>query len=149
MEQTGIIDIENPIHMFALHLVFTGRINNALDEFATMFNNYRLSPEHNWTPNQIWMNGILDENHPCNSNGGCDDSVVDQFYGEDPDGPRPQSDINGGVVVAPVEVPCNKEITDYVLQQVNVDKPSSQAGIDIYSQVLQLIVQKREDYINI
>ena len=60
MEQTRILDLDNPLHMVALHLVFTDRINTALKEFADMFNNHRLSTEQGWTPNQIWMNGMLD-----------------------------------------------------------------------------------------
>ena len=76
MEQSGILDVENPIHIFTLHLVFTSRINTALTEFANMFNNHRLSTEHGWTPNQIWLNGILNENDPLSSCGGVDESVV-------------------------------------------------------------------------
>jgi hypothetical protein len=45
MEQTAILDVENSIYIFALHLVFTSRINTALDDFAAMFNNHRLSTE--------------------------------------------------------------------------------------------------------
>ena len=146
MEQSGILDIENPIHMFSLHLVFTARINTALAEFATMFNNHRLSTEHGWTPNQIWLNGIMDENNPLNSSSGIDESVVDEFYGEDPDGPHPQPD-DEGVVVAPVQIAYSREITEYVLQRFDVNRPSSQAGIDIYSAVLTLVVQKLEEYL--
>lgn len=59
MEQSGILDVENPIHIFSLHLVFTSWKNTALTEFANMFNNHRLSTEHGWTPNQIWLNGQM------------------------------------------------------------------------------------------
>ena len=66
MEKTGILDVENPIHLFALHLVFTRRINIAVSEFSAMFNNHKLSTENNWTPNQIWSNGLLHKDHPVN-----------------------------------------------------------------------------------
>lgn len=62
---------------FSLHLVFTSRISTALTEFANMFNNHRLSTEHEWTPNQIWLNGILNENNPLSSSGDVDESEVD------------------------------------------------------------------------
>lgn len=74
MEQSGILDVKNPIHIFSLHLVFTSRISTALTEFANMFNNHRLSTEHGWTPNQIWLNGILNESNPLSSSGGVDES---------------------------------------------------------------------------
>ncbi|CAB3984915.1 hypothetical protein AC249_AIPGENE5997 [Paramuricea clavata] len=108
MEQTAILDVENPIHLFALHLVFTSRINTALDDFAAMFNNHRLSTENGWSPNQIWVSGMLNENNPLRFNGGQDDSVVDQHYGKDPDGPQSLSD--DGVVVEPVQVIHGREI---------------------------------------
>ena len=129
--------------MFALHLVFTPRINTALDEFVTMFNNHRLSTEHGWTPNQLWMNGIVDERNPLNS---TIHSSVDQFYGEDPDGPHPQSDTDEAVVVAPVQISHSREIPDYVIQWVNVNRPSCLAGMDIYCTVLGIVVQKLEEY---
>ena len=145
MEQSGILDVENPIHIFSLHLVFTPRINTALKEFATMFNNQRLSTEHGWTPNQTWLNGILDDNNPLSSSDGVDTYVVDEFYGEDSGGPRPHLD--DGVQVSPVELATSKEVSDFVLQCVYVNRPSNQAGIDIYSEVLTLVVQKREEYL--
>jgi len=145
MEQTGILDVENAIHMFALHLVFSKRINTALNEFVGMFNDHGLSTEHGWTPNQIWLNGILNENNPLNSNG-SDHSVVDQFYGEDPDGPRPLSDVAHGVIIEQIRIDYSEDITDFVYQQIDVNRQSVQAGIDIYTAVLTLVVQKLEEY---
>lgn len=70
-----------------------------------MFNNHRPSTEHRWTPNQIWLNGILNESNPLSSSGGVKESEVDEFYGEDPDVLHPHSvDDDDGVVVASVEV---------------------------------------------
>ena len=37
----------------------------------------------------------LNENNPLRFSNGLDDSVVDQHYGEDPNGPRPMSDVEG------------------------------------------------------
>ncbi|XP_028410615.1 uncharacterized protein LOC114533306 [Dendronephthya gigantea] len=146
MEQTAILDIENPIHMFALHQVFTSRINTALDDFAAMFNNHRLSTENGWSPNQIWLNGMLNENNPLRFSHGLDDLVVDQHYGEDPDGPRPLSD-DEGVVVEPVQIINEREISDSILQQINLNRPSDKAGMDVYADVLALVVQNLEEYI--
>jgi hypothetical protein len=64
MEQTGILDLENPILMFVLHWVFLKRINHSLHEWMDSFNNHPLSTEHNWTPNQLWNNGMLREDNP-------------------------------------------------------------------------------------
>ena len=71
--------------------------------------------------------------------------MVDEFYG-DPDGPHPHSS-NEGVVVAPVEMGQSMEITDFLLSRVNVDRPSNRAGLDIYSELLTLVVQKLEAFL--
>ena len=49
----GILDLENPVHLFTLHNVFFSRANVALNEFMEAFNNLWLSTD---TPNKIWYN---------------------------------------------------------------------------------------------
>ena len=57
-------DIENTVDMLALRLVFLRRINQALNEFKELHNNHLLRTEGNWTPNQMWLNGMLNpSNH--------------------------------------------------------------------------------------
>ena len=115
MEQSEILIVENPIHIFLLHLVFTSGLNTALTEFANMINNHRLSTEQRWTPIQICLNGILNENNPLSSSSGVDESEVEEFYGEDPDAEHPHLLDDDGVVVAPFEVAHSMEITDFFI----------------------------------
>lgn len=63
-----------------------------------MFNDHRLSTENGWSPNQLWLNGMLNENNPLRFSDGLDDSIVDQHYGEDPNSPRLVSDVEGVVL---------------------------------------------------
>ena len=62
-EQTGLLDVENPIHMFMLQYVYFRRINCALSEWMVSFNDHAVQMEHNWSPNQMWWNGMM---NPCN-----------------------------------------------------------------------------------
>ena len=103
MEQTGLLDLENQIHMFVLHWVFLKRINHSLHEWMDSFNNHPLSTEHNWTPNQLWINGMLREDNPLAA-GGLDDDPSDiGFYGADSDGPFEDGD--NCVIVPPIHIP--------------------------------------------
>lgn len=113
-----------------------------------MYNNHKFFTEHGWTPNQIWLNGILDDNNPPSFNEGVQTYVADEFYGEDPGGPRPPLD-DDGVQVAPVELAHSKEVSYFIFQYVNVNRPSNQAGIDSYCEVLTLVVQKLEECFDI
>ena len=40
MEQSGILDVENNVHLFTLHHVFLRRIDCPLDEYKGMYNDY-------------------------------------------------------------------------------------------------------------
>ena len=67
MEESGILNLDNDVHLFLLHHVFLPRINFGLSEFKALYNDHRLSTERNWTPNQIWHNGMLNPNNPLPS----------------------------------------------------------------------------------
>ena len=73
--------------MLALHLVFLGRINQALKKFKELHNNHPLRKEGNWTPNQMWLNGMLNPSNSLAEN--LVDKLVDtaEFYGVDTEGP--------------------------------------------------------------
>ena len=57
-------------------------------EFKDMFNNHPLSTERHRTPNQIWFEGMTDVENPLSRDIVEDDQNVNEFYGEDPQGPR-------------------------------------------------------------
>ena len=58
MEEERLLDVENEVHMFALHYVFLPRINNALSHFAEAWNCHPLSSERNMSPVQLWISGL-------------------------------------------------------------------------------------------
>ena len=47
--------------MFLLHYVYTPRINNAIESFCASWNHHPLRTEQNWSPVQIWTNGMADQ----------------------------------------------------------------------------------------
>ena len=51
-EEQGL-DMEDPVHMFALHHMFLPLINHYLDQFVLMWNNHKLSTENHCTPIQL------------------------------------------------------------------------------------------------
>ena len=62
MEDSGYLNINNPIHRFVLHYIFTPRINLALSEFKLASNLKPVRTEHNWTPVRMWTNGMAAHN---------------------------------------------------------------------------------------
>lgn len=59
MELKNILDITNDYHLYALHDVFLPRINERLKSFAFQCNNHPVSTEHNRSPNQLFIQGVL------------------------------------------------------------------------------------------
>ena len=146
MEQSGMLDIEDPVCMFALHLALLPRINFALNEFKESYNNHRLRTERNWTPNQIWINGILNSDNPL-ANDLLDDAVEDiDFYGMDQEVNSCFEDSPNDVVVSPDPVFMGDEIAQFVNQTIDVNRDSTQMGIDIYEEVLQQVIVKLQHY---
>lgn len=64
MEECGALQRTKKLHMFVLQFIYLPRINNALDSFVSAWNQHPIRTEHNWTPIQIWTNGMMDvRNH--------------------------------------------------------------------------------------
>ena len=59
MEECGILDHSNELHLTALHYVFVPRINRHLALFADGHNRSPISTEHNRSPEQLWIRGML------------------------------------------------------------------------------------------
>ena len=136
MEESGILNLDNDVHLFLLHHVFLPRINFSLSEFKALYNDHRLSTERNWTPNQIWHNGMLNPNNPLSFENGADEDIVSDHYGEDPSAPLPFSEENN---INNITVEHEDFLSHYISNRLDVNRPSSEMGIDIYMEALELI----------
>eukprot|EP00794_Sanderia_malayensis_P004150 gene4150-4703_t len=142
MEQTGLLNVENPIHMFTLHLVYLPRINLAIEEFKNSYNEHRLRTEGNLTPNQIWANGMVNEENPL-ANNILDEAPEDvEFYGNDQEYASVFTESTNNLVVSPDEVENGEEIIQHVYRHLDPNRDSAQMGIDIYLQALQLVIDR-------
>lgn len=98
MEDMGILDPLNDLHLYCLHYIYLPRINTSLDEFVAQMNNRPLSSEKNNSPIQLWTSGMLlnlNSNHTALTEGEIN------IYGTDPEGPVNVSDEDYQVHVNP------------------------------------------------
>jgi hypothetical protein len=58
LEDCGVLELTNELHLFALHHVFVPRINAALSEFIDGWCSHGLSSAKNKTPKQLWIMGM-------------------------------------------------------------------------------------------
>lgn len=61
MEQTRILDSTNEAHIWALHYVFLGRIQQCANEFVQQWNHHPLSSAQSSSPLALWHTGMLSQ----------------------------------------------------------------------------------------
>ncbi|XP_073340391.1 uncharacterized protein [Pagrus major] len=59
MENFGLLDSTDPLHITALHHVYHPRINRSVDEFVSQWNNHSLRTMESRSPLQLWTIGML------------------------------------------------------------------------------------------
>lgn len=59
LENNELLDVDNEIHLQALHFVYLPRLQNALDHFVSAVQNRPLRTEHNKSPMQLWISGQI------------------------------------------------------------------------------------------
>lgn len=59
LEDEGKLDSENSTHLYALQRVFLPRIQHHLRRFQIAWNNHGIRTEHQKTPEQLWLAGML------------------------------------------------------------------------------------------
>lgn len=143
MESTGILNTDNPIHVFSLHLIFIPRINKALDEFCEAFNHHKVRTEGNWSPYEMWANGMFHADNPL-AHGLLEEEPPNmEIYGYDPQGPSPTEGDNN-VIIDPVDISHEDLLKSFVLEHLDPLRPSTEMGVDIYSEDLDLVLQRIE-----
>lgn len=147
MESTGILNTDDPVHLFTLHLIFIPRINKALDEFKEAFNHHKVRTEQNCSPYQMWINGMFHPGNPL-AHAQLDEDPCDmEMYGHDPHGPSSVGSDNN-VVVEAVDVDNDDLLKSFVLEKLDPLKQSSEMGVDIYTEALELVLVKIDELTN-
>lgn len=59
MENEGILDSTDELHMFCLHYIYLPRVQRAAAEFRNQCNSHGLSTQGGQTPLQLWQRGVL------------------------------------------------------------------------------------------
>lgn len=146
MEECGVLQRTNMLHLYVLHFVYLPRINNALASFKSAWNQHPIRTEHNWTPVQIWTNGMLDVRNHSMCGMIPDSSIAEpdnlEWYGFDPNAPRPDDDGLSTVELDDVELENEEDIFAILSNSFNPLAYSNSFGIDLYMQGLSLLIPR-------
>lgn len=136
LEDTGLLEADNPVHLYALHFIYLPRINMSLRTFASSWNQHGLSSENGFSPQQLWVRGML--SHFSCGVVAVDDFFCPQYFGVDWNGPVPLTSATY-VEVDPPEVDINDEELDFLRSSVDPLSPSDCWGVDLYISTLNIL----------
>lgn len=134
LEEEGLLDPANSLHMFCCHYVFLPRLQASLDSFTCGWNNHPLRTEGNRSPNQMWEIGLIQNpvDPPESENPQDEDSDWDTT--RIPDQP------SGGIVVPPVDCTLTEELNAQLQAVVDPTSQSQNFGRDKYLAALHFVI---------
>jgi hypothetical protein len=96
LEDTGLLDPNNALDIYALHQCFLPVIQSQLNIFKDGWAHHSLRTERHRTPYQLWFLGLNDvrTHRPDLTAASSIDEEIDDNYGVDWDGPLPFGDDN-------------------------------------------------------
>ena len=121
------------------------RINAAIDSFVEAWNKHPIRTERNWSPEQIWSNGIIDR---VNGRLAAVDDVRSnanisghehEWFGFDPDAPPPPDDSLSTVEVNEVNLDLPDNFISRLSNEINPLENSSSFAIDIFQRTLEFL----------
>lgn len=103
LETREVLQPLNEVHLFCLHFVYIDLINHALEEFTNQWNNHPVTTETNFSPQQLWVRGMITL---CNSHHTAVQAVLEGVpdysnYGVDEEGPVPENEDAGRRITVP------------------------------------------------
>jgi hypothetical protein len=130
MENSGLLDSLDSVHLYALHYVFLPRIKRAIGEFVNGWNRHTLSKTGGFSPIKLYTKGMISQSSTADfdtvpeSYGSADDIVVT------PD---------NAVVVPPIDIDFNEDCLEVLKLLVDPLSDSVSYGIDLYEQTLSIV----------
>ena len=142
LENHGVLDVTNEVHLYCLHLVYMPLINKALQEFKDQWNSHPITTEENYSPRQLWVQGMIQhiQDDYTAVNAVASGEVVDwDEYGIEEDGPTP--DIREGDLVSVPEstVVLSDDQVNTINNAINNVQQHDDQGIDSYIVALATI----------
>ncbi len=137
LEQQGLLDPLNDVHLYALHYVYVSRLNNALKVFQDGWNHHGIRTEHHLSPQQLFVQGAL--RLRLSGLVALDFfDIVDDNYGVSIDDPSAYPD-SESVTVPDGQFNLEPDELAELQGTVNPLQESNNYGIDLYMAVLDFI----------
>jgi len=139
LEQSGVLDPDNDIHLWCLHYVFLPIINRHLTNWRNAWVQHPLRSEGNSTPMQLWIRGL---NRVWGSTSSISSEVFQgnfSCYGIDWEGPLPSTTEEAAEIP---ETRCPLDSLQLqTLAGMNLADVSIADALEQYHHVVQNVIQ--------
>ncbi|XP_048089319.1 uncharacterized protein LOC125287495 isoform X2 [Alosa alosa] len=131
LEEEGLLDLSNILHLFCAHHVFLPRLADSLNTFVEAWDNHPLRTEGGLTPNQLWVLGNM-------SHGETEELENPELFGTDWESfGAVRNDF--GVHVPEHESPLSPATMEAVRSVINPLAASQSFGRDLYIAMMQIV----------
>lgn len=142
LEDCGLLDPLNDIHIFALHYVYLPRINKTLRGFVDGWNNHKVRTASYKTPNQLFVERSLQLHQSGLTAVDFFDHVAVETYGITDDLVVEVRDGDENVPVPECNFVLQDNDYDDLRNTVYPLNPSDSYGIDLYQATLSFVYHK-------
>ena len=143
MEDYGVLDIDNDVHLFCLHYVFKPRIQEDLSTWQAGHNNHGVRTEAYQTPLNLWYSGNLANQHTNYSamanifrETGEERQQKFRLFEANHNWREPT---NIGQVLSRIPAPLSPVELHTLTDTINVRAHSESNGVDIYGKVVEYV----------
>jgi hypothetical protein len=135
MEQQGILNPLDNVHLFCLHYIYLPRINRALEMFREGWNHHGIRTASHRSPHQLFVEGVL-RLHASGLTALDFLTAVDETYGID----ETFAGIDDGneIVIPETRIHVSNEIMQQ-LQEVDPLSMSDNNAIELYQRALHIL----------
>ena len=134
LEQQDILNPINDLHIYAVHYIFLPRINKALNEFRSTWNDHGIRTQEGLTPQQLFTNGMLRLRNSGLTAMDFFDNIADT-YGEEEEGLAVEDDDDNseeGVTVPPPAINVSDDQIQLLREQINPLQHCEDIRINFY-----------------
>lgn len=141
MEDRGVLDSLNELHLFCLHYIYLPRIQRAASEFRNQWNNHGLSTQGGQTPLQLWQRGIINNAgvHNPSMNGICD---LDSGFAIDDNRLHSELQTNNNVVVPSNNYTINDTTMGTLQQTFDPFEDDGNHGIHLFCHLVHFLEER-------
>ena len=131
MENEGILDSLCDLHLFCLHYIYLPRVQRAIREFRSQWNNHGLSTQGSQTPFQLWHRGVVSH---IGSNNTAIGGVfqIDEHLGTENGEPLPAVESRNNIEVPENSVHVSNSTMQGIQQLIDPLMNDENHGIQLY-----------------